>query len=167
MPSPLVAIVMGSDSDWTTMDKAAAQLDRFAVGYEVAVLSAHRSPEACHKFAASARERGLKVLIAGAGMSAALAGTLAAMTTLPVIGVPVTGGALDGLDALLSTVQMPPGVPVATVGLGAARNAAILAAEILALGDDSLAEKLVTLKEELAREVASRSEALQSKLAGK
>ncbi|MDD4890780.1 MAG: 5-(carboxyamino)imidazole ribonucleotide mutase [Phycisphaerae bacterium] len=160
-----VAIVIGSDSDWAAMEKCAAQLDQFGVGYSVQVISAHRTPQAAHDFAASARERGVRVIIAAAGMSAALAGVLASLTTLPVIGVPMPGGAMDGVDALLSTAMMPPGVPVATVGLGAARNAAILAVQILAVSDKALADKLAALKLEMAEEVKAKSKALQAKLA--
>jgi 5-(carboxyamino)imidazole ribonucleotide mutase len=164
-----VAIVLGSDSDWAAMQKCAAELDRFGVAFTVQVISAHRAPQAVHEFAASARDAGYKVVIAAAGMSAALAGVIASMTTLPVIGVPITGGAaaLAGLAALLSTVQMPPGVPVATVGLDACRNAAILAVQVLAVSDAALAEKLAKLKSSMARDVADRSKALQAKLAGR
>lgn len=160
-----VAIVIGSDSDWATMAECAARLDTFGVGYSVQVISAHRTPQAAHDFATAARERGVRVIIAAAGMSAALAGVIASLTTLPVIGVPMPGGAMDGMDALLSTAMMPPGVPVATVGLGAARNAAILAAQILAVSDKALANKLAALKLEMAEEVKAKSKALQAKLA--
>jgi 5-(carboxyamino)imidazole ribonucleotide mutase len=159
-----VAIVMGSDSDWAMMSKCAEQFDKFGVGYSVNVISAHRTPAAAHDFAASARERGVKVIVAAAGMSAALAGVLASLTTLPVIGVPLAGGAMDGLDALLSTTMMPPGVPVAAVGIGGARNAAILAVQILAIADAGLADKLAAFKKELASEVEAKDKALQAKL---
>ena len=168
MAQPQVAIVMGSDSDWPVMEKCAAELARFGVGYEVRVLSAHRSPQACREFAESARGRGIRVIIAGAGMSAALPGVLASMTTLPVIGVPMASGMLDGLDALLSTVQMVPGVPVATVAVGpaGARNAAILAVQMLALADQGLAGKLEKFKAELAEEVQARDRSLTERTSG-
>ena len=159
-----IAIVMGSDSDWATMEKAAAQLDSLGVAYSVQVISAHRTPRLAHEFAASARERGVKVIVAAAGMSAALAGVLASLTTLPVVGVPISGGPLSGLDALLSTVQMPPGVPVASVGLDGARNAAILAVEILAVSDAALADKLAAMKASMADEVANKSKSLRAKI---
>src|SRR5262245_23265778 len=132
---PQVGIVMGSDSDWDTMEGAAERLQAFEIEFEAQVMSAHRSPKAVMKYAQTARRRGLMVLIAGAGGAAHLAGVVAAHTTLPVIGVPVATSSLNGLDALLATVQMPPGVPVATVaiGRGGAENAAILAAQMLAL----------------------------------
>jgi len=157
-PAPRVAILMGSDSDWEVMRAAAQRLDAFGVPYEVTVTSAHRAPERTAAYASSARERGLYVLIAGAGLAAHLAGVVAAHTTLPVIGVPLETGSLHGLDALLATVQMPPGVPVATMAVGkaGAENAAILALEILALHDDDLAARLATFKTELARQVEER-----------
>ena len=164
-----VVIVMGSDSDWPVIQKCAAVLDEFAVRYEARVISAHRSPKACHEFAAAARDRGVKVIIAMAGMSAALAGAIAAHTTLPVIGVPTSNGALGGLDALLSTVQMPPGVPVAAMGLDAAgaRNAAIFAVEILSLTDAGFAKKLADHKRKMADDVEARSQALAEKISRK
>lgn len=137
-----VGIVMGSASDLATVEKAAAQLDEFGVDYEVHVLSAHRSPAEAAEFAASARDNGIGVIIAAAGMAAHLAGAMAANTTLPVIGIPLTSAALDGMDALLATVQMPSGIPVATVAIDGAKNAAILAAQILALGDADLTAKI-------------------------
>ena len=137
---PLVGILMGSDSDWSVMQRCAQQLDEFAVAYEVNVISAHRTPQQCHDYASSAADRGLKVLIAGAGMSAALGGVCAAGSVLPVIGVPIASGPLQGVDALLSTAMMPPGVPVAAVAVGEAGaiNAAILAVQILATADPAL-----------------------------
>jgi phosphoribosylaminoimidazole carboxylase PurE protein len=159
-----IAIVLGSDSDWATMEKCAAQLDAFGLSYSVAVISAHRTPRSAESFADSARSEGVKVIIAAAGMSAALAGVIASRTTLPVIGVPMSGGALDGLDALMSTVQMPPGVPVACVGIGAARNAAILAAQIIAVADSALAAKLAEFKKQQAGEVEAKSKALNAKI---
>jgi phosphoribosylaminoimidazole carboxylase PurE protein len=136
-PAPLVGIIMGSDSDWPLVQKGAALLKRFGAPFEARVLSAHRTPAEAGRYAAEAEERGLRVLIAAAGGAAHLAGVLAAHTTLPVIGLPVAGGALNGLDALLATVQMPAGIPVATVTLGGAgpQNAALFALEILALSD--------------------------------
>jgi 5-(carboxyamino)imidazole ribonucleotide mutase len=136
---------MGSTSDLPVMEKACRLLDELQVPFEVNALSAHRTPDAVEQFARTAKERGLRVIIAGAGMAAALPGVIAASTTLPVIGVPIKG-MLDGLDALLSIVQMPPGIPVATVGVNGAQNAAILACEMLALSDDALAARLEQYK---------------------
>ena len=166
MAQPPVVIVMGSDSDWPAMEQCATELKGLGLAFEVRVLSAHRAPRACHQFAAGARDQGVKVIIAAAGMSAALAGAMAAMTTLPVIGVPLAGGMMDGLDALLSTVQMPPGVPVATVSVGpaGARNAAILAAQLLALSDPALADRLAQLKADQTRQVDAKNAALQQGL---
>ena len=138
---PLISIIMGSTSDLPVMEKAAKFLDEMEVPFEINALSAHRTPSEVEAFAQGAAARGLKVIIAGAGMAAALPGVIAASTTLPVIGVPIKG-MLDGLDALLSIVQMPPGIPVATVGVNGAQNAAILALEMLALSDTDLAERL-------------------------
>ncbi|HXQ23767.1 MAG TPA: 5-(carboxyamino)imidazole ribonucleotide mutase [Candidatus Acidoferrales bacterium] len=161
--APLVGILMGSDSDWEVMSGAATRLDALGVSYEIMVTSAHRAPQRTAAYASSARERGLRVVIAGAGVAAHLAGVIAAHTTLPVIGVPLESGSLRGLDALLATVQMPPGVPVATVAIGkaGAENAAILAAQILALGDARLAARLATFKKELARQVEEKDARLQ------
>jgi len=142
---PTVSIIMGSTSDLPVMEKACRLLDELQVPFEVNALSAHRTPDAVEQFARTAKERGLRVIIAGAGMAAALPGVIAASTTLPVIGVPIKG-MLDGLDALLSIVQMPPGIPVATVGVNGAQNAAILACEMLALSDDALAARLEQYK---------------------
>ena len=152
--TPVVGVLMGSDSDLPVMEKCLKQLDDLGLAYEVRVISAHRTPAAAHEYATKAAERGLKVLIAAAGMSAALGGVLAANTTLPVIGVPMASGTLGGLDAALSTMQMPPGVPVACVAIGGAVNAAILAAQILALSDKSLAGKLRRFKQAQAGKVA-------------
>ena len=149
MTKPLVGILMGSDSDWPVMEQAAKTLKEFGVPCEARVLSAHRSPELVREYAATAVSRGLQVLIAGAGGAAHLAGVLAAHTTLPVVGVPVESKSLKGLDSLLSTVQMPKGVPVATVAIDNAANAAILAVQCLALGDRRLARKLVEHKRQL------------------
>ncbi len=167
--NPQVGLVLGSDSDWHVMREATKVLDDFGVGYEVNVISAHRSPQVAHDYAVGAAERGLKVIIAAAGMAAHLAGAMAANTTLPVIGVPVASGSLGGIDALLATVQMPPGVPVATVAIGVpgARNAAVLAVQILGLADAGLAKKLAEHKESLAEKVAQRSKKLSEKIAGK
>ncbi len=142
MSTVTVAILMGSQTDFPKMEKAAEILKQFGVPHEMKVLSAHRLPDKVAEFAKTAEERGIRVLIAGAGMANHLAGALAANTTLPVIGVPLTGSALNGADALYSTVQMPKGVPVATVAIDSAANAAFLAVEILALSDKTLAEKL-------------------------
>ena len=149
---PLVSIIMGSTSDLPVMEKACKLLDVLQVPFEVNALSAHRTPEAVESFARSAQERGIRVIIAAAGMAAALPGVIAANTTLPVIGVPIKG-MLDGLDALLSIVQMPPGIPVATVGVNGAQNAAILAVEMLALGDEVLAQRLSDYKEGLKAKI--------------
>ena len=143
MPDPLVAIVMGSDSDWPTMSAAADALAEFGIAYEADVVSAHRMPEDMVRFGRGAHERGLKVIIAGAGGAAHLPGMLAALTPLPVIGVPVALKYLDGMDSLLSIVQMPAGVPVATVAIGNARNAGLLAARMLATSDAALLERML------------------------
>lgn len=160
---PTVGILMGSDSDWDVMSAAAARLDTLKISYEVTVTSAHRAPQKTAAYAASANQRGLRVLIAGAGAAAHLAGVVAAHTVLPVIGVPLEAGSLHGLDALLATVQMPAGVPVATVAIGkaGAENAALLAAQILALSDDRLAARLSAFKQELVRQVDEKNARLQ------
>ncbi|MBR6445188.1 MAG: 5-(carboxyamino)imidazole ribonucleotide mutase [Prevotella sp.] len=150
--NPTVSIIMGSTSDLPVMEKAAVFLDEMDIPFEMQALSAHRTPDAVEQFAKNAAERGVRVIIAGAGMAAALPGVIAAQTTLPVIGVPIKG-MLDGLDALLSIVQMPPGIPVATVGVNGALNAAILAAEMLALGDAELQRKMVDYKENLKNKI--------------
>jgi phosphoribosylaminoimidazole carboxylase PurE protein len=158
----LVGIIMGSDSDSEVMREAAKSLDKFGIPYEVGVYSAHRSPKRTLEYVRSARERGLKLIIAGAGSSAHLAGVTAAETTLPVIGVPIDSSPLSGFDSLLSIVQMPPGVPVATMGVGksGASNAGILAAQILALSDKSIADKLAEYKKGLEVTVAEKSSRL-------
>ena len=156
---PLVSIIMGSTSDLPVMEKAAKFLDEMEVPFEINALSAHRTPSEVEAFAQGAAARGLKVIIAGAGMAAALPGVIAASTTLPVIGVPIKG-MLDGLDALLSIVQMPPGIPVATVGVNGAQNAAILALEMLALSDADLAERLRRHKSGLKNKIVKANEAL-------
>lgn len=154
---PLVGIVMGSDSDLPTMAEAEAVLEEFGILSEVEVLSAHRTPRRMFDYAESAEKRGLKVIIAGAGGSAHLPGMVAALTPLPVIGVPILSKALNGVDSLLSIVQMPPGVPVATVAVGGAKNAGLLAAQILMLSDSALAEKVRVYKAGMAREVERRN----------
>ena len=156
---PLISIIMGSTSDLPVMKKAAKFLDEMEVPFEINALSAHRTPSEVEAFAQGAAARGLKVIIAGAGMAAALPGVIAASTTLPVIGVPIKG-MLDGLDALLSIVQMPPGIPVATVGVNGAQNAAILALEMLALSDADLAERLRRHKSGLKNKIVKANEAL-------
>ncbi len=162
-----VAVIMGSDSDWKVMQSCVAQLEALGLTAEVRVLSAHRTPGDLIKFVRSSSEQGIEVFIAAAGMSAALAGTVAAHTNRPVIGVPVDSGGLGGLDALLSTVQMPPGVPVAGMAIGkpGARNAAILTAQILALNDDSVALALTALKKKQAEEVRRKDRGLRQGLA--
>ena len=152
MLSPIVSIIMGSTSDLPVTEKAAKFLEEMQIPFEMNALSAHRTPAEVEAFAQGAKERGLRVIIAGAGMAAALPGVIAASTTLPVIGVPIKG-MLDGLDAMLSIIQMPPGIPVATVGVNGAQNAAILAVEMLALSDDALAERLAAYKEGLKQKI--------------
>ena len=159
-----VAIIMGSDSDWPVVKGACTVLKDFGVPYEAHILSAHRTPEAAAAFARSARAEGYGVILCAAGMAAHLAGAFAANTTLPVIGIPMKGGAMDGLDSLLATVQMPSGIPVATVALNGAKNAAWLAAEILALNDDALAEKLEAERVAMAQQIAAKEEKLQNEL---
>ncbi|HOE60406.1 MAG TPA: 5-(carboxyamino)imidazole ribonucleotide mutase [Kiritimatiellia bacterium] len=155
MPTPLIGIVMGSDSDWPLVQKAADTLNAFGVAFEARVISAHRTPDLAFEYASSAETRGLKVLIAAAGGAAHLGGVLAAHTALPVVGIPIPGGALNGLDALYATLQMPAGVPVATVTLGNAGpvNAALLAVQILGTADPELRAKFRAYKEELKRKV--------------
>ena len=164
--SPLVGIVMGSDSDWPKIKAAAAALDEFGVPHEVRVLSAHRTPESVRQYATMAAARGLKVIVAAAGGAAHLAGVIASHTTLPVIGVPVPTELSGGLDSLLSIVQMPGDVPVATVGVGGGgpRNAGLLAVQILALANVGLQEKLNAFKHKLAEKVGKKDEALQESL---
>lgn len=149
---PLVSIIMGSTSDLPVMEKAAAELDSMEIPFEMNALSAHRTPEEVCEFAKGAEARGIKIIIAAAGMAAALPGVIAAHTTLPVIGVPIKG-MLDGLDALLSIVQMPPAIPVATVGVNAAKNAAVLAEEMLALTDSDIAAKVKEAKSKLGEKI--------------
>lgn len=163
---PKVGIVMGSDSDYKVMEETVAALKKFDIPFEMTVASAHRSPEKAYEFASSARKRGLKVIIAGAGHAAHLAGAIAAYTSLPVIGVPIDSSALQGLDSLLSTVQMPPGIPVATVAIGkpGARNAGILAAQILAVSDAGLEKMLDNYKKEMAAKVEEKASKLQGQI---
>lgn len=161
---PKVGIVMGSDSDLEVMKAAADILKQFNVPYEMTVASAHRSPKRAAEFAAGARDRGIKIIIAGAGHAAHLAGAMAAYTTLPIIGVPIDSSAFQGLDALLSTVQMPPGIPVATVAVGkpGARNAGILAVQILALTDETLARDLAAFKADMAVGVEEKAKKVEA-----
>lgn len=164
MNNPLVGIVMGSDSDWPLVKKACETLDQFGVAYETRVISAHRTPETAIDYSKTAQARGLKVIIAAAGGAAHLGGVLAAGTVLPVIGIPVAGGALNGLDALYATVQMPAGVPVATVACGSAGpvNAALLAVQILGTADPALREKFALYKEELKKRVAAANDRIHA-----
>jgi len=161
-----VGVVMGSDSDLDAMTRCMKQLDEFGIACEVRIISAHRTPATAHEYAATAIERGLKVIIAAAGMSAALGGVLAANTTLPVIGVPMASGPLVGVDAALSTMQMPPGIPVACMSIGkaGATNAAIYAAQILAVSDSEMASRLVAFKQAQADKVAAKDADLQADL---
>jgi len=158
------AVIMGSDSDLPVLEPAFKRLKDFGIPFEAHVMSAHRTPARAADFAANARSNGFGVIIAAAGKAAHLAGVLAAHTTLPVIGIPVKSSTLDGLDALLSTVQMPSGIPVATVAIDGADNAAILAAQILALGDDTLAEKISKMKTDMAEQVTQKDKQLQEKI---
>ncbi len=160
--SPIVSIIMGSTSDLPVVEKAAQLLNDLHVPFEMNALSAHRTPEAVEEFAKNAHTRGIKVIIAAAGMAAALPGVIAANTTLPVIGIPVKGSTLDGVDALYSIIQMPPGIPVATVAINGALNAAILAVEILALSDSALAEALAAYKEGLKHKIVKANQELKA-----
>ena len=159
-----VAVIMGSDSDWPTVQAACPQLKELDIPFEAHILSAHRTPAAAAEFAKAARANGFGAIICAAGMAAHLAGAFAANTTLPVIGIPMKGGAMDGLDALLATVQMPSGIPVATVALNGAKNAAVLAAQILAVSDDVLAAKLDKAREAMAAQIAEKEAKLQAEL---
>lgn len=158
--TPLVSIIMGSTSDLPVMEKACKLLDEMQVPFEVNALSAHRTPDAVEQFAHEAKGRGIKVIIAGAGMAAALPGVIAASTTLPVIGVPIKGSVLEGIDAMFSIIQMPPGIPVATVGVNGAMNAAILAVEMIALADEPLAERLEAYKANLKDKIEKANKEL-------
>ena len=159
-----VAVIMGSDSDWPVVKAACAQLKEFGIPYEAHILSAHRTPAQAAEFAKGARENGFGAIICAAGMAAHLAGAFAANTTLPVIGIPMKGGAMDGLDALLATVQMPSGIPVATVALNGAKNAAVLAAQILAVENADLAARLDAARVQMARQIAEKEAKLQAEV---
>ncbi len=159
-----VAIVMGSDSDLPIVTPAIKQLKELGIEFEVRVISAHRTPDEAHEFSSNAIKNGFGVIIAAAGMAAHLGGVLAASTTLPVIGIPCSSKVLDGMDAMLATVMMPPGIPVATVGVNAAKNAALLAAEIIAVGDDTLMDKLIKMRKDMAQQVREKDAAMQEKI---
>ena len=159
-----VAVIMGSDSDWPVVEKAVAQLRELDIPVEARVMSAHRAPEQAREFSVNARAEGFGVIIAAAGKAAHLAGALAANSTLPVIGIPIKSSTLDGLDALLSTVQMPSGIPVATVAIDGAQNAALLAAEMLSVYDVELAERLDAMRVKMTEATIAKDEALQAKL---
>jgi 5-(carboxyamino)imidazole ribonucleotide mutase len=161
-----VSIVMGSDSDWPVMEAAAEALDEFGVGHDVDIISAHRTPHDMLEFGRTAADRGIRVIIAGAGGAAHLPGMLASTTPLPVIGVPVPLSRLDGLDSLLSIVQMPAGVPVATVAIGGARNAGLLAVRMLATSDERLRSEMQAFRERMAQESASKGDALRRRRSG-
>ena len=165
MSKPLVAIIMGSDSDYAVMSEGTKVFDQLGIPYDIQVMSAHRTPEVVHQYISQARKNGIKVVIAGAGGAAHLAGAAAANTTLPVIGVPLDGTPLKGFDALLSTVQMPPGIPVATVAVGkfGAINAAVLAAQILAVADENMQAKLDGYRQKMAEKVKEKNENLKNK----
>ena len=159
--TPQISIIMGSVSDLPVMNKAAQFLDEMEIPFEMNALSAHRTPEEVERFARGAEGRGIRVIIAAAGMAAHLCGVIASMTTLPVVGVPIAAS-LDGIDALLAIVQMPPGIPVATVGINGAQNAAILAAQMLALSDPALARRMADYKEGLKKKIVKANEELAS-----
>ena len=160
-----VSIVMGSDSDMPVMAQAADFLEEMGIDFEMTIISAHREPDIFFDYAKTAEERGVKVIIAGAGKAAHLPGMCAALFPMPVIGIPMKGGAMDGLDALLATVQMPSGIPVATVAINGAKNAAVLAAQILSVSDDALAAKLDAAREKMAAQIAEKEQKLQAELA--
>ncbi len=166
MSKPRIAVVFGSDSDWPVMEKCVEQLRAFKEEPLVEIMSAHRIPERVAEFSSKARDNGIEVIIAAAGLSAALAGVIASHTSLPVIGVPLASGSLQGVDALLSTLQMPPGVPVACVGIGSAgaKNAALLAIQLLGIKDEKLAHAYATFKTDQAKTVEAKNRALQQKL---
>ena len=164
MASPLVGVIMGSDSDWNVMSEAAAVLKEFGIEFEVEVLSAHRTPERMVEWGKAAAGRGIKVIIAGAGGAAHLPGMVASVTTLPVVGVPVPLARLDGMDSLLSIVQMPAGIPVATVSIGGAKNAGILAARIIGANDSAITAKLAAFAENLKDQVAEKNAKLKASL---
>ena len=162
--TPVVGVIMGSDSDWRIMADASAALAEFGIAHEVEVVSAHRTPDKLMSYAREARGRGLKAIIAGAGGAAHLPGMVASMTALPVIGVPVQLATLDGLDSLLSIVQMPAGIPVATVSINGARNAGLLAARILGAGDDAIADRIEQFARDLERQVEEKNARLKASL---
>ncbi|MEY4655730.1 MAG: 5-(carboxyamino)imidazole ribonucleotide mutase [Rhodoluna sp.] len=164
MTKPLVGVVMGSDSDWSVMSDAAQALKEFGIEFEVEVLSAHRTPELMMEWGKAAASRGIRVIIAGAGGAAHLPGMIASVTTLPVIGVPVKLKSLDGMDSLLSIVQMPAGIPVATVSIDGARNAGILAARIIGAFDDRVSKALEEFSQSLKNQVAAKNQNLKSQL---
>lgn len=164
MSKKKAAVIMGSDSDWPVVEKAVKQLHELGIEVEARVMSAHRTPEQAREFSVNARANGFGVIIAAAGKAAHLAGAIAANTTLPVIGIPIKSSTLDGLDALLSTVQMPSGIPVATVAIDGAQNAALLAAEILSLADDELAAKLEQMRADMTAATLAKDAALQERL---
>ncbi len=163
--SKKAAVIMGSDSDFPVVKSALTELKKYGVEFECRVMSAHRTPAEAAEFALDAKNNGFGVIICAAGMAAHLAGVIAGHTTLPVIGIPMKSAALEGMDALLATVMMPPGVPVATVGINGAKNAAVLAVQILALSDDELAEKLISEKQKMAESVKEKDAALQAEIA--
>lgn len=160
-----VAIIMGSDSDFPVVKDAAAELKKLGIQFEMHVMSAHRTPDEAAEFSKNAKKNGFGIIISAAGMAAHLGGVLAANTTIPVIGIPISGSRLDGMDALLSTVQMPKGIPVATVAINGAANAGILAAQILALSDDELADKLENMKVNMRQAVIDKDKKLQAEIA--
>ena len=159
--NPLVSIIMGSDSDLKVMQDAAKVMEEFSIPYEIDIISAHRTPHRAMEFSKTAHEKGVKVIIAAAGLAAHLAGSIAAHTPLPVIGVPIAGGSLNGIDSLYSTVMMPPGIPVATVAVNGAKNAGLLAIQILSLSDPALQEKILKYKKKMADEVKAKSDKLK------
>src|SRR3989338_55201 len=161
MNNPLIGIIMGSDSDLPVMQGAGRALEEFGIPFEISVLSAHRTPDQTHEYVKTAHDRGLKVIIAAAGGAAHLAGVAAANTTLPVIGVPMKSN-LDGIDSLVSTMQMPPGVPVATVAIDGAKNAALLAIQILAVSDDKITQALKNYKQKMGEDILGKNKKLQS-----
>ncbi len=162
MSKPQVGIIMGSDSDLEVMSEAAKILDELGIGNEILILSTHRAPDQTAQYAKSAKAKGIKVIIAGAGGAAALPGSIASLTSLPVIGVPVKAKSLEGLDSLLSIVQMPPGVPVATVGINAAKNAGILAGQIIGVNDPKISKMVVEYKEKIKKEVLVKNSKIQN-----
>lgn len=163
MKGPMVGIIMGSDSDLPVMEKAVEVLEDMAVPFEIDIISAHRLPEKTAEYARSARQRGIEVIIAGAGMAAHLAGVIASYTTIPVIGVPIKSGALNGIDSLYSTVQMPPGIPVASVGIDGAKNAAYLACSILSIKYPEIEQRLEAFREKIRQSLEKKSEEIKAR----